>query len=112
MFVANNKDWVLQTFEFWIPKHRSDICTSWRAENGIRNLDWPLQSLDANPIENMWNFVKRKLTGRRAFTLKQLSQRIKEVWHSLPTEYAEKLVESMPRRFQAIIQNNGDWTVY
>ncbi|KAJ8962916.1 hypothetical protein NQ318_001327 [Aromia moschata] len=29
----------------------------------------------------------------------------------MPLEYAEKLVESMPRRCQAILDNGGDWTV-
>ena len=107
---ANNKDWILQ--ENNDPKHRSHLSTSWKAENGITTLDWPSQSPDANPKEDVWSVVKRKLAGRRAFTLKQLFRRIKEVWRSLPTEYAEKLVESMPRWCQAIIQNNGDWTVY
>ena len=110
MFGAFNKDWILQ--EDNDPKHHSHLCTSCKAENGITTLGWPSQFPDANPIENLWSVVKRKLAGRRAFTLKQLSWRIKEVWRSLPTEYAEKLVESMPRRCQAIIQNNGDWTVY
>ena len=110
MFGANNKDSILQ--EDNDPKHRSHLCTSWKAENGITALDWPSQSPDTNPIENVWNVVKRKLAGRRTFTLQQLSRRIKEVWRSLSTEYAEKLVESMPRRCEAIIQNDGDWTVY
>ena len=110
MFGANNKDWILQ--EDNEPKHRSHLCTSWKTESGITTLDWPSQSLHVNPIENAWSLVKRKLAGRRALALKKLSRRIKEVWCSLPTEYAEKLVESMSRRCQAIIQNNGDWTVY
>ena len=39
------------------------------AQNRITTLDWPLQSPDANPIENVWSVVKKKLAGRRAFTL-------------------------------------------
>ena len=110
MFGANNKDWILQ--EDNDPKHRSQLCTSRRVENGITTLDWPSQSPDANAIENVWSVVKRKLAGKRAITLEQFSRRIKELWRSLLTEYAEKLVESMPRRCKAIIQNKGDWTVY
>ena len=84
MFGANNKDWILQ--ENNDPKHRSHLCTSWEAENSITTLDWPSQSPDAKPIENVWSVVKRKLAGRRAFILKQLSRRIKEVWRSQPTK--------------------------
>ena len=61
MFGANNKDWILQ--EDNDPKHRSHLCTSWKAENGITTLDWPSQSPDANLIENVWSVVKRKLAA-------------------------------------------------
>lgn len=110
MFGVDNAEWILQ--EDNDPKHRSRLCTSWKAENGITTLDWPSQSPDANPIENVWSVIKRKLAGKRVFTLTQLSRKIREIWRSLPIEYAEKLVESMPNRCQAILNNNGDWTLY
>ena len=97
-------DWILQ--EENDSKHRIRLCTSWKAENCFTALDWPSQSPDANPIENVWSVVKRKLAERHAFTLKQLSWRIKEVWRSLPTEYkmhccAEKMkwrfLQNFPR---------------
>jgi len=37
--------------------------------------------------------------------------RYKEV-KNVPQEYAKNLVESMPRRCQAIIDAGGDWTCY
>ena len=85
IFRANNKDWIFQ--EDNEPKHRSHLCTCWKAENGITNLDWPSQSPDANPIENVWSVVKRMLAGRRAFTLKQISRRIKE---KVPGQYTKQ----------------------
>ena len=110
MFGADTADWILQ--ENNDPKHRSRLCTAWKTENGITTLDWPSQSPDANPIENVWSVLKRKLAGKRVFTLKQLSQKIRKIWQELPTDYAEKLVESMPKRCQAILDNDGDWTIY
>ncbi|KAJ8947238.1 hypothetical protein NQ318_012004 [Aromia moschata] len=110
MFGAGNNNWILQ--EDNDPKHRSRLCTSWKRENGIVTLDWPSQSPDANPIENVWSLIKTKLAGNRVYTLKQINQKIRETWRAMPLEYAEKLVESMPRRCQAILDNGGDWTVY
>ncbi|EFN87394.1 Transposable element Tcb1 transposase, partial [Harpegnathos saltator] len=70
--------------------------------NGIIMMDWPVFSPDANPIENVWSYLKMKLKGKRVFTFKQLCIKIKTIWRSLP-EYAENLVKNMQKRCQAII---------
>ena len=53
-------------------------------------------------IENVWSVVKHYLRGKRIYTLKQLCSQIKKVWRSLPEQYAKNLVESMPKRCEAI----------
>ena len=110
MFGADTADWILQ--EDKDPKHRSRLCTACKTENGITTLDWPSQSRDANPIEHVRSILKRQLAGKRVFTLKQLSQKIRKIWQELTTDYAEKLVESMPKRGQAILDSDGDWNIY
>jgi len=45
------EDWILQ--ENNDLKHRSRLCTSWKEKNNIETFDWPSQSPDANPIENV-----------------------------------------------------------
>lgn len=110
MFGATNEDWVLQ--EDNDPKHRSKLCKAWKEESGIITIDWPSQSPDANPIENVWGIMKAKLAGKSVYNLKQLTKAIRKIWRSLSTDYAQKLVESMPRRCQAILDNGGDFTVY
>lgn len=109
-FINKNEDWILQ--EDNDPKHRSRLCSDGKREKSVQVLDWPSQSPDANPIENVWSYIKHKLQGKKTFTLKQLSTQIRRIWRSLPREYAENLVSSMPRRCQAIIDAGGDWTPY
>ncbi|CAK9809246.1 Transposable element Tc1 transposase [Anthophora quadrimaculata] len=75
-------------------------------------MDWPSQSPDAKPIENVWALMKQKLQGKRLHSVKGLSNQIRQIWRSLPVSYAERLVESMPKRCEAIIANAGDWTHY
>ena len=69
-------------------------------------------SPDANPIENVWSYMKMKLKGKPVYTVEQLSFQIKKIWRSLPKKYADNLVESMEKRCHAIINNGGDWTKY
>lgn len=109
-FITKNEDWILQ--EDNDPKHRSRLCTSWKLEKGIVTLDWPAQSPDMNPIENVWAYIKMKLRERPTYNLKQLTREIRRIWRALPVKYAENLVESMPRRCQAIIDSAGDFTAY
>ncbi len=43
------------------PKHRSKIVTEWKNENNVKSLDWPSNSPDLNPIENIWGLLKGKM---------------------------------------------------
>ncbi|KYN33128.1 hypothetical protein ALC56_12605 [Trachymyrmex septentrionalis] len=52
---------------------------------------------NANPIENVWSYMKMKLKGKPVYTVKQLSFQIKKIWRSLPKEYVENLVERNQR---------------
>lgn len=109
-FGEDNSSWILQ--EDNDPKHRSRMCTDWKVRNRIETLKWPSQSPDINPIENVWSVIKNNLRGKQIHTLKQLSYQIKRIWRSLPVQYAEKLVQSMPRRCEAICQSEGDFILY
>ena len=75
-------------------------------------LDWPAQSPDLNPIENLWSELDRRLKDRKTNTKEDLFRVIEEGWNNLPKEYLKTLVESMPRRIEACIKNKGFATKY
>ena len=80
------------------PKHKAKSVTKWIEEKRICILDWPAQSPDLNPIENLWKEVKLLIKPQNIKNKDQLWHEIPEAWKSIPTEKCEKLVESMPQR--------------
>jgi len=96
------------------PCHKSKIVAEFRAKKNIRTLKWPAQSPDLNPIENLWDEIKKILRSRKVkpTNLSSLERQVRKAWKSISSEKIENLVESMPRRIQAVINANGGPTKY
>lgn len=90
------------------PKHRSRAAQAWLQRHDIKRLDWPSNSPDVNPMENVWAPLKDRVAARGAKNLDQLEQFIREEWAKLSREFAEHLVNSMPNRMQALMDAGGD----
>ena len=46
--------------------HRSKLVLDWLDFVGVDYVkDWPVNSLDLNPIENLWTLMKARLRGRK-----------------------------------------------
>lgn len=94
------------------PKHCSKIVKKWFKDNKINVLDWPAQSPDLNPIENLWAILKRAVSIRKPQRKDDLWQILQEEWEKITPETCAKLAESIPKRCQRVIQNHGYPTEY
>ncbi len=74
-------------------------------------MDWPSISPDLNPIEHLWRILKRKVEERKVSNIHQLRDVIME-WKRNPVETCEALVNSVHKRFKAVLENNGGHTKY
>ncbi|MGH0154757.1 UNVERIFIED_CONTAM: hypothetical protein FKN15_033937 [Acipenser sinensis] len=81
-------------------------------DHQIKTLSWPAQSPDLNPIENLWNVIKRKMDGHKPSNKAELLEFLRQEWHKVTQQQCERLVESMPRRMKAVLENQGYSTKY
>ena len=95
------------------PAHSSRVVKKWLTDQGIQVLDWPGNSPDLNPIENLWTIMKRKLKQYRPTSMQDLIYYIKRVWcQEVTPEVCQRLVHSMPRRISYVLKARGYPTKY
>ncbi len=93
------------------PAHTAKGTKSWFNDHGVTVLDWPANSPDLNPIENLWGIVKRKMRDTRPNNADDLKAPVKETWASIPPQQCHKLI-TMPRQIEAVIKAKGAPTKY
>ena len=59
------------------PAHTARSTKTWFDAHAITVLDWPANSPDLNPIENLWGILKRKMRGTRPNNKEELTASIK-----------------------------------
>lgn len=96
------------------PKHTSKKAKKWFEDNEIQVMKWPAQSPDLNPIEHLWHHLKNKVGAIEPppASLEELWERVQVEWNGIGKEVCQNLIESMPRRMQAVIQAKGGYTKY
>ena len=75
---------------------------------------WPAQSPDLNPIEQLWNHLKRKLNAYSTYPsgILELVERIPAEWKEIPASVCMNLVESMPERVEVVVKAKGGYIKY
>ena len=96
------------------PKYITKIVKDQLKDQEFETLVWPTQSPDFNPIEHLWAIVKRKLHNYEELAkgIVELQERVEEIQENISIETCIKLIESIPRRIDAILKAKGYWTKY
>ena len=94
--------------------HRAKAVRKYMEELIITRMDWPAQSPDLNPIENVWGQMKSEFRMRRRHPKDkdECWLQIKALWDELPLSYFYKLIGSMADRITEVIAKNGGSTKY
>jgi transposase len=94
--------------------HTSKMVKEWRQSMKMTRMEWPAQSPDLNPIENLWHIIKISICKRRykIHSAAELGEIILEEWDKIDTGVIQKIIRSMRNRCWAVISAKGGHTKY
>ena len=96
------------------PKHTSHIAKEFLDNNVPEVMDWPSNSPDLNPIENLWDIVDTQIRKRETQlnNIDELTAIVIQEWNNVSIDTIHNLIESMPWCIRAGIDAKGWHTKY
>ncbi len=89
------------------PKHIAKATKEWLKKQHIKVLEWPNQSPDLHPIENLWRELKVRVAKRQPRNLNDLERICKEEWDKIPPDVCANLVANYKKHLTSVIANKG-----
>ncbi|XP_066947097.1 zinc finger BED domain-containing protein 4-like [Macrobrachium rosenbergii] len=81
--------------------HTAKSVTQWLQDCEVPFInDWPGNSPDISPIENLWEIVKRDLQDKDVSSVPKLEAEIRASWNNIPKEMLHNLALSVPKRLK------------
>ncbi len=96
------------------PCHKARIVTEFLAQNHIETLDWPPQSPDMNPIENLWAIIKARRQKKIGTpkTKHDLIDQIFDIWDNIEDSIIQNLANSANKRVNEVLKLKGKVSKY
>lgn len=102
--------------------HKATCILEFLQKNHVPVMQWPPQSPDLNPLENLWCEFKTQFHKRFIELFdhpsKGLEARyrygevLQEVWYNQGLEMVDSLLRSMPEHCRLVIEAEGGWINY
>lgn len=91
------------TVRKWNSKHAS-------SQKVLKN--WPPNSPDLNPIENVWAYVQDKVNALGCKSFNEFKQAVEKEMKAVRGTFIRNLYKSMPNRLAKVLETGGEKTKY
>jgi hypothetical protein len=111
-----HSSWVLQQDND--PTHKGGAASALPAFNGQHTTtvellpNWPANSPDLSPIENLWAIVQRRVEAAGCKTFEEFKETLHKEWHNVSSQLCGKLIGSMHERLVKCIELEGRRTSF
>ncbi|GFW85486.1 transposable element Tcb2 transposase [Trichonephila clavipes] len=94
--------------------HRAHLVKNMLEAETIQRMELPACSPDLNPIEHVWDMLRRRIAARPRppATVRDLEIALLEEWNSIPQSLIDNFIASMANRCEAVLAVRGDHTPY
>jgi transposase len=90
------------------PIHKCKLVEELKSELGIVSMEWPPQSPDLSPIENVWKDIKNWIYKNRSPRNKSdLEEAVTAAWENIAFDKILRYIDTMPDRVKEVIKKNG-----
>ena len=70
-------------------------------------MEWPAQSPDMNPTENVWKLLNERAKGKNPRNVEELWTNLKGEWEKISVDECKTLIRSCSKRCQVVIESKG-----
>ncbi|CAK9818969.1 Transposable element Tc1 transposase [Anthophora quadrimaculata] len=89
------------------PKHVCKVAQKYYNENNIHLLSWPAQSPDLKPIEHLWDHLDRNVPEHGRNNKNLIQRALLKARSETEQNTIKKLIQSVPKGLQEVINNRG-----
>lgn len=89
--------------------HTARTTRQFMDEVGLETMNWPALSPDMNPIEHLWDELKRRVRARNPVpsNISDLKIALDEEWGAIPQVVVKTLIRSMGNRMRTVVDARG-----
>lgn len=88
--------------------HAAKDTLSFLEDEGLKVLEWPPQSPDLNPIEQVWGWMVMQMRDMTFKSIKDIRALVRELWEKIPKETILAYIHKIPSKMEYIKTHNGD----
>ncbi|KAI6653882.1 hypothetical protein LOD99_3058 [Oopsacas minuta] len=77
--------------------HTSKFSYAFKETHRVRRIDWPPNSPDLNPIENLWSVLKHRIMVNAPKTIEEVESMIYSQWETFEPDFLSKFTSSMKK---------------
>ena len=82
------------------------------SEEDITVIEWPAQSPDMNPIENVWKLLNERAKEKNPRNVEKLWINLKGEWKKISVDECKTLMRPSSKSYEAVIENKGLYIKY